>query len=61
MKEVNKITFYATDGDGYINRDGSSFFMLSLFKISSNVDLSLKDVAVIVILFSILKNEALCV
>ncbi len=42
MGEVNKIAFYATDGGGYINRDGSSFFPSPLYLrfLSSNADLS---------------------
>lgn len=31
MAEVNKDALYATDGDGHINRGGSSFFMSSLY------------------------------
>lgn len=31
MAEVNKDTSYATDGNGYINRDGSSVSLSFLF------------------------------
>lgn len=55
--ELHKDAFYATDGDGYINRDGSSFFVSSLCPcvwpwlikatlFSPNVVLALKAVAV---------------